>query len=277
MMNKYYVYALYDPRNGQPFYVGKGKAKRAFNHLTQENTAKENSRKYNIIKKIRKLGLEPYVFFISENMTEKDAYDLEEKTIKFWGKLREGGLLTNICDDNRPPSRKGIIDERLIKEEIAYNNSPLKCRICETPITYKQWKQNSKKITYCSKVCADFSRRGGIGPRKGCKSSQESVDKGIETRKRNNKPVTKESRILAIETLKKTVEKRKGLKKQKYMEAPKHCEHCDEIISYEKWSIHKKLKFCNHICQAASRVGKPNPGGTKHLNNPEVVTRRSET
>ena len=29
----YYVYRLIDPRNGQTFYVGKGKGNRIFNHL----------------------------------------------------------------------------------------------------------------------------------------------------------------------------------------------------------------------------------------------------
>ena len=32
---KYYVYRLIDPRNGQTFYVGKGKNNRVFAHVNQ--------------------------------------------------------------------------------------------------------------------------------------------------------------------------------------------------------------------------------------------------
>ena len=32
----YYVYRLIDPRNGQTFYVGKGKGNRVFSHAKQQ-------------------------------------------------------------------------------------------------------------------------------------------------------------------------------------------------------------------------------------------------
>lgn len=30
---KYYVYVYIDPRNGEPFYIGRGKGNRMFSHL----------------------------------------------------------------------------------------------------------------------------------------------------------------------------------------------------------------------------------------------------
>jgi hypothetical protein len=111
MINKYYVYSLLDPRkNNQPFYIGKGSGKRAQTHLfeTEENT--DNIRKFLKIKKIRASGLEPVIEYIASNLEEDKAYDLEAKLIRQYGraKIDVGGILTNICIDNRPPNMKGV-------------------------------------------------------------------------------------------------------------------------------------------------------------------------
>lgn len=103
----YYVYALIDPRNDQPFYIGKGTGKRASTHLYNRTKKDRNLFKENKIDKIRSEGLEPYVRIIEDNLDEQTAYDKEKQYIQLYGRKEDGGILTNLCEDNRPPSIRG--------------------------------------------------------------------------------------------------------------------------------------------------------------------------
>jgi len=90
--SNYYVYALVDPINKVPFYMGKGKNKRAWDHVRGYD--KRNSKKVSYIKNIRILGLEPEVHIIKSNMSNKDSREYESVCIK---ESRNLGLpLTNI-------------------------------------------------------------------------------------------------------------------------------------------------------------------------------------
>lgn len=100
--NKFYVYALGDPVNKVPFYIGKGCGKRAYEHLKcRENNVEKNK----IIKTLYSLGLEPKIHFIAENLDEKTAYDMEYYIIKI--SKHYGINLTNKIGLKMPPSRKG--------------------------------------------------------------------------------------------------------------------------------------------------------------------------
>ena len=108
-MNEYYVYQYVDPRNNLPFYIGKGKGARIYYHLTETKDRIENKKKYAYIKGLKNKGLEPIISKIAENLTSEEAYDLEAKLIRYYGRkgIDENGILTNICEDNRPPVTKG--------------------------------------------------------------------------------------------------------------------------------------------------------------------------
>jgi hypothetical protein len=106
----YYVYELIDPRVNLPFYVGKGKDKRVYFHLSEQSRAKsENKKKFNKIQKIKKEGYEPEIKIVEYFENENDAYDYEEKLIKKYGRkgYDKDGILTNICESSRPPKLKG--------------------------------------------------------------------------------------------------------------------------------------------------------------------------
>lgn len=106
----YYVYELIDPRVNLPFYVGKGKDKRVYFHLSEKLRAKsDNFKKFDKIKKIRKEGYEPEIKIVQYFEDENDAYEYEEKLIRTYGRrdIDEGGILTNICESSRPPKLKG--------------------------------------------------------------------------------------------------------------------------------------------------------------------------
>lgn len=117
-MDKYYVYALIDPINMIPFYIGKGCDKRAWVHLGDKDNC--NQKKHSYIKAIRDFGLEPIVMFIQESLTSSAAYSLENTCIRIGKKLFP--WLTNTTGVRNPPSRKGV---KLSAETIAKRNKTI--------------------------------------------------------------------------------------------------------------------------------------------------------
>lgn len=94
----YYVYTLIDPRDGKPFYVGKGMQTRAYAHVTEANkdpSVWTNPHKCRKILSILRSGHKvQYKFEFCES--EAAAYSLETDTISQYGRSRDGGMLTNI-------------------------------------------------------------------------------------------------------------------------------------------------------------------------------------
>jgi len=105
ILSGYYVYMYKDPRTDLPFYIGKGTKGRYLHHLNETKDNTENIKKYAYIQGLRNKGLTPKIVIIQQDMLESEAYDLERDLIKYWGRknIDENGILTNICEDNRPP------------------------------------------------------------------------------------------------------------------------------------------------------------------------------
>ena len=109
-----YVYALVDPINRQPFYIGKGKKRRAWAHF--EPGQKCNKKKINYIKNIRNLGFEPVVYKIYENLSSDEALKVEKRLIDKWKTV-----LTNM--NNPPPDRAGSrLSEKHIQKLKEFNS-----------------------------------------------------------------------------------------------------------------------------------------------------------
>lgn len=95
----YYVYALIDPRNHQPFYIGKGKEDRVKRHYYNWSSEdKNNPYKKNKINKLKQLGYEPNYKILFESCEEELAFEKERELIAKWGRfgVDEGGILTNV-------------------------------------------------------------------------------------------------------------------------------------------------------------------------------------
>lgn len=82
-MNIYFVYALIDPRDGSIFYIGKGKGDRPYRHLSEAKSGIScNPYKIRKINNILKAGYDCYeIKYLHENLSEKEAFELEIKEI----------------------------------------------------------------------------------------------------------------------------------------------------------------------------------------------------
>jgi hypothetical protein len=80
---KTYVYRLIDPRNGETFYVGKGKANRVFSHIRGEKKLEgdELDNKLKRIRQIRIAGFEVAHVIHRHGMDDKTAFEVEAALI----------------------------------------------------------------------------------------------------------------------------------------------------------------------------------------------------
>lgn len=86
----YYVYRLIDPRNGQTFYVGKGRGNRIFQHLSEaevlakttvEGAEDEESLKIQTIRAIKRAGFEPLHIIHRHGLDEATTFEVEAALI----------------------------------------------------------------------------------------------------------------------------------------------------------------------------------------------------
>lgn len=85
----YYVYRLIDPRNGNTFYIGKGKGNRIFQHVKgaidyydgADGIQDSDPNKLRTIMKIHQDGLEVIYIIQRWNLTEKEAFLIEASLI----------------------------------------------------------------------------------------------------------------------------------------------------------------------------------------------------
>jgi hypothetical protein len=89
-----YVYRLIDPRNGETFYVGKGKDNRVFSHIRAEQNLEGDDldNKVKRIREIRLAGFEVAHVIHRHGMDEKTAFEVEAALIDAYPGL------TNIVD-----------------------------------------------------------------------------------------------------------------------------------------------------------------------------------
>lgn len=119
MQNIYYVY-LYIKPDGTVFYVGKGREDRYLHHLLEAKKSKSkdsNKLKISTIRKILRQGLEPEIKFVDSNLSEEQAFELEEFLISEIDRIDLGtGTLTNMTNGGEGCRGQIISDER--KEQL---------------------------------------------------------------------------------------------------------------------------------------------------------------
>lgn len=118
---KYYVYLLIDPTTKKPFYVGKGKDDRVFNHLKCALEFEMISDKYDRIREINQSNKIVEHIIIRHGLSEKEAFEIEATLIDLFDFLNTG--LTNIIGGQKS-IEKGLMSSDEIKR--LYNAVPLK-------------------------------------------------------------------------------------------------------------------------------------------------------
>lgn len=103
---KSYVYVYTDPRNGMPFYIGKGVNNRAFSHLDDTSESEKVAR----IAEIRAAGMEPQIDFLRYGLTDGEAHLVEAAAIDLLGKAH----LTNIMSGFHKDSFGRVTSEDVI-------------------------------------------------------------------------------------------------------------------------------------------------------------------
>jgi hypothetical protein len=93
---KFYVYRLIDPRNGETFYIGKGKANRVFDHVRGNVRADRDgddiADKMRRIREIQSAGFEVAHVIHRHGMDEPTAYEVEAALIDAYpGLTNEAG------------------------------------------------------------------------------------------------------------------------------------------------------------------------------------------
>jgi hypothetical protein len=150
----YYVYSLKDPLDKLPFYIGKGKNNRIFDHL---NCAIENETQSDNLQKIRKVigrkknnKIEHII--IRHGLTEKEAYLIEASMIDFLKYFNSE--LKNIQGGYNSIEKGLMTSEEIIRH---YNAKQLKsikadCIIININKNYKRG-MDSNGIYIATKAC----------------------------------------------------------------------------------------------------------------------------
>jgi hypothetical protein len=118
-VNRYYVYRLIDPRDGQPFYIGKGTGRRMHQHVSEARARRlGNSTKHLRILEIETAGFEVEHEVMQDGLSEPEAYRLENHLI-----ATTPGL-TNIAPGTNPDAarQRALLLLRTVKDPVVWLN-----------------------------------------------------------------------------------------------------------------------------------------------------------
>lgn len=106
----YYVYRLIDPRNGETFYIGKGKGNRVFAHARGDIETDSLSEKMTRIRSIHIAGFDVAHVIHRHGLSEKSAFEVEAALIDAYPGI------TNIMDGHGNSDFGAMHSSEIIKK-----------------------------------------------------------------------------------------------------------------------------------------------------------------
>lgn len=170
---KYYVYRLVDPRDGQTFYVGKGKNNRVFAHakcelanfngesyLDKDETDKDESLKYKTIREIKDAGLDIIYIIQRYGLDERDALIIESTLIDVFSLEKLTNDISGFDSDKGPINAITLERDIAVKEYVDSIANPKYIIIKVKDYWLNQRNQNRYETTRSSwKVNIDKARK----------------------------------------------------------------------------------------------------------------------
>lgn len=155
----YYVYRLIDPRNGQTFYVGKGKGNRIFQHVKcaidyydgAKGIDEDDPNKFKIIQSINEVGLEVIYIIQRWNLTENEAFQVESALIDAY----QG--LSNIQSGHH--SEYGITNAEELQNRLSIKVYDEPSDFKYVIIKVQQWRLDELKVEFPSTYRYEATRR----------------------------------------------------------------------------------------------------------------------
>ncbi|MCC6238501.1 MAG: hypothetical protein IT299_13145 [Dehalococcoidia bacterium] len=159
---KYYVYRLIDPRNGETFYVGKGRDNRVFAHVNDElRTDDEDAAtaKLRRIRQVRLAGFEVGHVIHRHGLDEAAAFEVEAALIDAYPAATN--IAGGLNSDSRGPMHSKEIIERYEAKPAVFSHSAVLITINRSAMdrtTYEAvryaWKIDPQKARRCELVLA---------------------------------------------------------------------------------------------------------------------------
>lgn len=233
----FYVYQLRLVTEVMPFYVGKGKGRRAWDHLS-EYSYKTNSYKNSVIRAAISSGVEILVEKIFTNLSSEDALAFEVWAIAAYGRRKfEGGFLTNqtLGGEGRNGDKASAATRELL-------------RVANIGRKHSESSRAKMRIAQAGKTNSPECRRKISESNLANKRHLTEEHKAAISAFQTGRPTSEETKLKMSESM--TGLKRSEEGKQNMRDAHKtlpktKCPHCDV------WAIKRQLsRYHNDNCKS---------------------------